>query len=161
MTVLADGTDLLSIQKLEPSLSLCMAGVAGNARCLDGPVFVNGVVGVSAPLGSFLFLHRPSEDRVVALFALLVPEREAHPLRLAVMPHEEANGIEAGPGQNLKPLRKVCPAVAINTAERRLGVVVDAGQVFGGRRTKLAKLFLVEMAGDTEAVVPILLDEGP
>jgi len=160
MTITADGEDLLPIQKLEPSLSFRMAGVTRHARGLDGPVFVNGVVGVSAPLDSFLFLHRPSEDRVVALFALLVPEREAHPLRLAVMPHQEADGIEAGYGPDPKLHGKVRPAVAVNAAERRLGVVVGAGQVLGGRRPGALKLLFVEVAGDTEAVILLLLFEG-
>ena len=160
MTVTADGADVLPIQKLEPSLSPCMAGVTGHARCPDGPVFVDGVEGVSAPLDRLLFLHCAPEDRVMALFALLISEREAHPLWLAVMPHEEAKGIEAGHSLDPKPHRKVGPAVAIDTAAGRFGVVVDAGQILGGRRPGATKLFLVEVAGDAEAVILVLLGEG-
>ncbi len=161
MTVLADGKDLTSIDELEARFTGCMTRVARHAWCLDGPVFVNGMVGIPAPLDGLLFLYRPPQDRVVAPFALLVPELEAHSLRLLVPPDQEANGIEASHSLDPKSHRKVGPAVAVNTAERRFGVVVGAGQVPGGRGPEAGELFLVEMAGDTEAVVPVPLGEGP
>ncbi len=79
---------------------------------------------------------------------------------LAIPPDEEADGIEGGDGPDPKPHRKVSPAVAIDTSEWRLGVVVGAGQILHGRRQEAVELLLVDVAGNAKAIVVLLLSES-
>ena len=133
-----------------------MTRVAGHAPVFDISVFPEDVKGVfpeGGPPGG-------RQDWLVALFALLIPEREAHVVWLAVPPDEEADGIEAGHRPNAKAHPEVSPAVAVDASDGGLSTMVGAGQVLGGRRPKPVKLLFVEVARDAEPIVALLPGKG-
>src|SRR3990172_4637304 len=120
VTLAADGGDSIRIHELKSSLTTGMAAVARHARLFYISVLSQSVEGVR-PEDS---LAGRRQDRIVTLPTLLIPEREPHMVGLAVVPDEEADGIEAGHGPDPKPHRKVSPSMAIDAAEAVLGRVV-------------------------------------
>src|SRR5262249_15237127 len=100
------------------------------------------------------------EDWRVTLTALDIAEWQPHVIGLTVATYEKLQGVDPRDRPHAQAHAEIGTAMAGDTPDLRLLVVVEAGEVGGQTRSQPFKFFVVKMAGNAESVIMLFGGES-